>query len=184
MSRIQKVSSYFINLFDVLIAALPIWLVIQWIFVIGDDSPINLLSGFPNLYTHFSTGIERAEIIDINTVHWDGTSRFIGFLSLSFIMLRSIFRNYKKGQIFTSANAIYYKYLGYLFIINALLIQPLSRAIIVYAMTFTNGPGNRSISLTFGTDNIENIFCGLMIIVISWVMLEASKLHDEQKFTI
>ncbi len=87
-------------------------------------------------------------------------------------------------MIFSTTNAILYKKLGWLFFWDALLIHSLSHTLMVLAVTLTNPPGHRWISVQFGTPNLEALFCGVLLIVISWVMHEASKLHDEQKFTI
>ena len=92
--------------------------------------------------------------------------------------------NYKKGQIFTSANAIYYKHLGYLFILNGLIITTISKAIMIFAATFNEGPGHRAIMIGLSSTSVSDIFYGERIMIISWIMIEASKIHDEQKFII
>jgi hypothetical protein len=99
-------------------------------------------------------------------------------------ILRSIFHNYEKGEIFTLTNGRHYRTLGLLFFLEALLFQPLSHMLLVLAMTLFNPPGHRYITVSFGTPNIEALFCGTVIIVISWVMIEAAKLEGEQKLII
>ena len=183
MKQIQKVSSYLLFIFNVLIIAYPLFIIIQWIFI---DSEIisNLLA-----QGQLHHPIETPEgLIYLNTVNWTFGSKFIGFtgcflgflpLFLSFLVLKSIFRNYKNGEIFSMANAKHYRQLGWLFLINAFITNLLSQAMMVFVAT-----NYRYITLTFGTPNIEVLFSGILVIVISWVMLEASKLHNEQQFTI
>lgn len=47
-----------------------------------------------------------------------------------------------------------------------------------------NPPGHRYLSISFGTPNLSSLFYGVLVIVVSWVMREASELHDEHTFTI
>jgi hypothetical protein len=103
---------------------------------------------------------------------------------LSLLVLKSIFKNYQQGEIFSTANALHYKKLGWLFFLDALLIKSLSNTLLVLAVTLTNPPGHRWITISYGTPNLKALFCGMLVIIISWVMLEASKLHDDQQFTI
>ncbi|MDP1724059.1 MAG: DUF2975 domain-containing protein [Alphaproteobacteria bacterium] len=188
MKQIQKVSSYLLFIFNVLIIAYPLFIIIQWIFI---DSDIikNLLA--QGLLHH---PVETPEgSIYLSAVNWTFTSKIIGFASqilctlplfLSFFVLKAIFRNYQKGEVFNTINANHYKYLGWLMFFDALLAKPLSETLMMLGVTFSNPAGHRYITLTFGTPNIEVLFSGILVIVISWVMVEASKLHNEQQFTI
>lgn len=121
------------------------------------------------------------------------SSKIIGFIAslislipvyISLFALKSIFNNYKIGAIFTNINACQYRLIGSLFFLNALLIKPLSDMLMVVSVTLLNPPGHRYITLGFGTPNLENLFYGLILMVISWIMLEATKLREDQEFTI
>lgn len=131
--------------------------------------------------------------VNLSHVQWTFFTKIMGLISqsigllplfLSLFILKSIFQNYQNGEIFNASNARHYKKLGWLFFLDALIAQPLSGLMMVAAVTFSNPPGHRYLSLSFGTLNLEALFCGMLVIVISWVMLEASKLSEEQKFTI
>ena len=50
--------------------------------------------------------------------------------------------------------------------------------------TLSNPPGHRYISLNFGTPNLEVLFWGMLVIVISWIMAEGYKLQKDQDLTI
>lgn len=188
MNQIQKISSYLLIIFNILIIAIPLIVIIQWIFI--DTSTIKDL---------FAQGVLQKPIqtpegsINLSTIHWTILSKSIGLIGhilgilplfLSLFVLKSIFQNYKRGEIFSTVNAVYYRYLGWLFFLDALLAKPVSDSLMVLAATLSNKPGHRYLTLSFGTPNMEALFCGVLVIVISWVMLEASKLHYEQKFTI
>jgi hypothetical protein len=95
-----------------------------------------------------------------------------------------MFKNYQKGEIFTLKNAILYRRLGFLCLLDGALTSWLSDTLLGLALTLTNTPGQGYLSVSFGTQNIPPIFYGAIVILVSWVMIEASKLQDDQKFTI
>lgn len=188
MNKIQRVSRYFLVIFNILIVVLPLLVIVQWIFMDTDPMKTLLEQGF------LQTPVPTPEgYVNLSTVRWSFLTKTIGAvgqsigllpLFLGLFVLKSIFLNYQKSEIFSTLNATHYRSLGWLFFLNALIAQPLSELLTVLAVSFANPPGHRYISLSFGIPNIEALFCGMIFIVISWVMLEASKLHDEQKFTI
>ncbi|OGV41973.1 MAG: hypothetical protein A3F46_10225 [Legionellales bacterium RIFCSPHIGHO2_12_FULL_42_9] len=90
----------------------------------------------------------------------------------------------QKGAIFNLNNASCYSYLGWLFFLNAVFTKPLSDLLMVLAVTFANIPGHRYITISLGLPNLIAVFCGVVVIVISWVMSEATKLQDGQRFII
>ena len=56
--------------------------------------------------------------------------------------------------------------------------------LIILMATLSNPPGHRYISLNFGTPNLEVLFWGMLVIVISWIMAEGYKLQKDQDLTI
>ena len=147
--KIQKVSHYFCLIFTVLIFAIPFLIVGLWIFI--DTAFIkNLLEqGF------FYMPILTPEgSINLSTVNWSLFTKMIGLIAqavnflpffLSLFILRSIFANYQKGKIFNAINANHYKYLGWLFFLNALITEPLYNLLMILSVTFANPPGHRYI---------------------------------------
>ncbi len=103
---------------------------------------------------------------------------------LGLFLLRTVFKSYKHGHIFIFENAKAYQKLGWLFFLNALLFKPLSEMGMILVATLSNPPGHRCITLNFGTPNLESIFCGVILIIISWVMIEGHRLQSEQELTI
>lgn len=132
-------------------------------------------------------------LVNLGKVNWTPLSKIIGFCGqtlgslpffISLFILKRIFRNYQKGDIFITKNAHYYKYLGCLFFLDALLVKPINEMMLVISATFSNPPGHRYMSLSFGIPHMEALFCGILVLVISWVMKEDSFLQEEQIFTI
>lgn len=187
MKRIQKTSAYLIFAFNTLLAIIPMIVFIKTLFI--SSPPENVF-----LQELLQKTIQTPEgSVNLATIEWSdlskilaGCSNLLTFLPffLGLFPLKSIFKNYQKNEIFTQANAKHYRYLGWLFFLNALFAKPISSMLMICAATLSNPPGHRYLVLSFGTPNLEALFSGILIIVISWVMLEASKLHDEQKFTI
>lgn len=188
MDKIQRISRYLVVIFNALLVFLPVFIMIQWLFI--DSNIIKNLVGQEFLQKSIST---PEGYVNLSTVCWSFLGKTIGlfgqgvgFLPLfcSLFVLKSIFLNYQKGEIFSTVNASHYRYLGWLFFLDALIAKPLSNLLMVLAVTLANPPGHRYITLSFGTPSIEALFCGILVIVISWIMLEASKLHDEQQLTV
>ncbi len=126
-------------------------------------------------------------------IEWSLSQKMIGLLSsfiyaipfiLSFTSLKCIFENYQKNSIFTVFNAKHYTYLGYYFFIKAMITNPIEEAILTYAATFNNPPGQKLITISAGTPTLESLFYGSIIILIGWVMKEAAKLQEEQALTV
>ena len=188
MNRIQKISSYLVTVFNVLIITLPIASLLSWFFINTVIVKQWIAQGILFTPVHTPEGI-----VSLDKILWTPLMKLIGLSAeligmlpffISLFILKSIFKQYATGNIFNTENARSYKQLGWVFITQACIAKPLSDMLIVGAVTLSNPPGHRYINFEFGTPNIESVFCGVMMIVISWVMLEASKLHDEQSFTI
>lgn len=187
MNKIKKISPYFLSTFNFLIFFIPLFLVIQWIFI---DAKINNVLSTMNFGIMLKTPEGN---INLMTVAWTPMLKLLAFSAdminalpflISLFCLKSLFCNYKSGEIFTVKNAILYRKLGVLYLIDGLLIQPLSHALLVLAVTLSNPAGHRYLSISFGTPNLSSLFYGTLVIIISWVMLEASKISDENKFTV
>ncbi len=185
MAKIQIVSSYLMTFLNILIA---------WFIV-----PPFIIWGFTDtkIAQHFLTHTNPIETpggwVYLNEVVWTPLSKSIFFGSAvlaiipilyGLVVLKAIFRNYRLGEIFTTENARHYRTIGVLFFVNALAIKPLTQMLDVLAVTLSNPPGQRCLRIMFGTPNLENLFYGFVILVISWAMLEASKLQEDQKLVI
>lgn len=173
--------------FNVLLVVLPLSALI-WFFI---DTPfIKDLLSQDLLLKPISTPEGH---VNMAYITWTSTSKTIAFMSdivgllplfLSLFSLKLIFKNYRRGEIFTSHNAKSYGKLGFLLFLDALITKPVSDSLMIIGVTFANPPGHRYLTLGFGTLNIQVLFCGIIVMVVSWIMLEASKLQDDQKYTV
>lgn len=188
MNRIKTISTYMCAFLTILLIALPIFAVAQWLLL--DWAPFKKLV----LNGVFFKPIETPEgLVNIGNIPLTELAKSIGLLTsllctvptwLGLFFLRAAFKNYIRGQIFVFENAKSYQKLGWLFFLSALLIQPLAGLGMTLVATLSNPPGHRYITLSFGTPNLETIFCGIILIIISWVMLEGHRLQSEQELTI
>jgi len=188
MHSIQKISSALLWVFNLLLVVLPLFMIAQWGLIewapfrnlVAEGmffKPIETPEGFVNLANIALTPLSKSiglvgSLVGMLPVFW------------GIMILRQIFQNYQRGNIFSTENAKKYQYLGWLFFIDGILVQPLTGMLMVLTATLSNPVGHRYISLTFGTPNLETFFCGILIIVISKVMAEGSKLQEEQRLTI
>ena len=186
MNRIQKVSSYLLVFLNMGIILLPLGLFLIWCFI----DTLSLHHSQDLLYGMQYEWIPKQDLS--STVKFTFLAKTLGLsgdlieytpLFISFFILKNIFNNYKNNLIFTSANAAQYKKLGYLFFWNALLAQPLGNMLLVLMRTI-NSPSGETISLSIGDNTFGGIFCGLCVLVISWVMAEGCRLQEEQKLIV
>jgi len=188
MHPIQKVSSYLIWIFNVLLVALPLWTLGHWILLVW--APYKTLTSQDFVSTTIQTpeGIVNLAHLKLTPLSWSigifGSILGIIPLFLGLLVLKHLFQNYREGNIFSLENAQKYKYLGWLFFLNGLVVIPISSMLMILTATLSNPPGHRYISLSFGTPNLEVLFSGMLVIVISWVMAEGYKLKEDQSLTI
>ena len=113
MNRIQKISSYLLLIFGVLLIAVPLLSIIQWIFISTKTSDV---SGVINFFGIFEKTIQTPEgYVNLSNVSWTPLLQLLGFsadiigllpLLISLFILRAIFKNYQKGEVFSIRNAI------------------------------------------------------------------------------
>ncbi|MEB3701946.1 DUF2975 domain-containing protein [Candidatus Bealeia paramacronuclearis] len=191
MERIQKTSHYLLAVFNILLIALPLWNLTQWIFI--ETKTIDIPDAL-NFFGMLEQTVKTPEgIVNLSQIERTSSLKIMGVMTgffgvlpffLGVLVLKSLFKNYQRGEIFSLQNAKHYRQLGWLFFLDALLVQPLSGMLLVLLATLSNAPGHRYISIHFGTPNLEALFCGLLVIVISWVMIEGYRLSENDKFTI
>lgn len=174
MNKIKVVSFYVARLIDFMIIALPVYIILRWIFT--DAAlllPYEIMTLDQITWTPLSQMIaSSAQLIEI--------APFLGIL----YFLSQVFHRYEIGQIFTIINAQCYYRIGTLLFFDALLAQPISGCLWVLAVTLSNPVGKRCMSFTIGTPNIMALLMGLLVVFISWVMIEGSKIQDEQQLII
>ena len=105
-------------------------------------------------------------------------------LLIGAVIMMKLSRNYINGEVFTLANIKMYRKLGIIYLLSAILLQPLSQVLFSLCATINNPVGQRFIRITFDLGNLTAIFFAIMLIVISQVMQLGQRINEEQKLTI
>ncbi|MEM8590098.1 MAG: DUF2975 domain-containing protein [Pseudomonadota bacterium] len=92
--------------------------------------------------------------------------------------LQRLFALYRAGTVFAVANSRCLKMFAWTQIISGLL-QPVIGAALSVIISWHNPPGQRMLAITLDSNMLGTLLFGLLILVIAWVMGEASRVADE-----
>ena len=183
MSKIKKVSCFFRVFFQLIFVVSPILLAVSWVYA---PAELNLFIGMirldpiPVSYTH---GI-------LHTL--SPSEKLLGFLVSTiplavelFIVysLIKLFRLYEQAEIFSLNNVRYLRNIGYALFVGQ-VINPFYQFVMGIVLTLNNPKGHRYAAFTFDQTNISLLLMGLLMILVSWIMAEGCKLHEEQQLTV
>jgi len=100
------------------------------------------------------------------------------------IMIKLI-KNYMAERVFNISNAKSYRNLGIVYLLSALLLQPLAQVLFSLSVSFINNHlGQRFIAFSIDFNTITEIFFAIVLIVIGHVMQLGQKIKEEQELTI
>lgn len=183
MDKIKNISLFFRIVFQIFFALLPLVLILGWIFA---PQPLILLAGIiqidviPRVYSaailHHLTSIEKIIGLLISSIP------LCIELSILFYLIR-LFRLYEKGEIFSALHVRCIRNIGYALIFGQ-LINPLYEGIMGVILTWSNAHGHRFASVSFDQTNFGILLTGLLVILISWIVAEGCKLHEEHQLII
>lgn len=177
-SKLKKLSITMLWIIRLLIVGLPLLYILVWLFPDNSFSMNAVIN--PSLGNHLPGKLElNNRLLGIIGSLVCSLPLWIGFLWLS-----RLFSNYAQGIIFTLGNARIYSRLGWLCIISALLVQPLTDSIFSMAATINNPPGQRIIAFGFTNTNSTAIVCGIFLIIVARVMVIGHRINEEQQLTI
>jgi hypothetical protein len=183
MNKIKRVSWLFRVIFQITFVVLPIITVLAWLnaseplLSIKSQSIIDLIPRGYKMLHPFTT-----------------MTKLMGFLvtliPLSielfvFYALIKLFRLYEKGEIFALENVDYIRKIGYALLLGQLL-KPFYDVLISITLTWNNKlhGGLRIASITFDQTDLGIVLISLLVILVSWIMMEGCKLREEQQLTI
>jgi hypothetical protein len=172
MTNIRKISTYVLYILNFLLIIIPIGIILST-FISGLN--VIIPKEGVHIFNYIAVPFE-------NRIYYLISGLIENLpLFLELIMLKKIFINYKNEQIFNLDNARNFNYLGWLLIINPIMIivATIVRNFNDIISTFPNVKLNDT-----NLGDLSDIFYGLVIITISYVMSEASKVYNEQKYTI
>lgn len=100
-------------------------------------------------------------------------------------IMMKLTKNYMMERVFNFSNAKSYRNLGIVYLLSALLLQPLAQILFSLSVSFINNHiGKRFIALSVDVNTITEIFFAIVLIVIGHVMQLGQKIKEEQELTI
>ena len=172
----------------VLFALLIVTAIIPWIF------PKSALGDFLLSMLSIMNFIDGSQNFDYFLNNLSAISKVLGFLGsivnllpvyLGILIMMKLSKNYIAGKIFSISNAKSYRNLGVIYLLSALLLQPLAQVLFSLSISFINHHlGQRFISLRIDINTITEIFFAIVLIVIGHVMQLGQKMKEEQELTV
>ena len=93
--------------------------------------------------------------------------------------LRRLFGLYAEGVIFGVENSRCLRHFA-LAVIGLALLHPFAVALLSVALTWSNPPGQRMLTLEFGSTQFGVVFVGAVFLVIAWIMELGRELAEDQ----
>lgn len=194
MNRIKNVSLFFRIVFQIIFIALPILLIVSWIY-----APLELvtlvgflhLNAIPAAYSGMHTytpGISEKAILHTLSINEKILGCLVSAIPTMIQMfvvysLIKLFKLYEKGEIFSMNHVRYIRNIGYALLAGQ-VFEPFYQFIMGIVLTMNNPPHHRFAAITLDQTNIGILLTALLVILISWIIAEGCKLREEQQLTI
>jgi hypothetical protein len=184
MDRIVKISRVFCILLRIIFFLVPLWSIVNWVLAPAGLQLGNVTHSLS--YTLLPVGImEFTQPLSVGI-------KLLGFcinlltiaanmLVLEFLI--QLFKNYQQKNIFSLTNARLIRNVGYTMIVWQLLM-PVRDSLTSILLTWQNGPGHRLLITSFNSNNVGVILIACIVVLVSWVMVEGSKLQEEHDYTV
>jgi len=174
MQKIQVISRRYLWLINTLIVVAPMFTLLFWLML--NELPVGLLDGLPHMPQRPLSATALALGFAVSLI-------LLGIILYGLLTLRSLFQLYEKSIVFSQENVQYIRKFGYTLIawvIGKAIFIPLISVVI----TYSNPPGERAVTFSFGAGDLAILVIGGVIIVISWIMNEGRAIESEHALTI
>ena len=174
MDKIKKVSKWYRISLQAIFWYIPLSTIVFWVFLNDYD------------------GLKLTRLPDLQYVWTPGHKIIGGFIDMTLLAslkmvgigcLIKLFKQFEQGDVFSSENFHTIRCIGY-----CVVLYPIATIIfdslMVLLLTFDNPPGQRYISVGFSDVNVFWLIGGGMIILVAWIMREASRLHNDLQYTV
>ena len=180
MNKIQKVSRFFRVLFQIgfvitVIAPILLWFLMPHITHVANIAIDVRLSALPKAVhiVHPITWFDRTMGFLIDLIP------MITTLGVITCLIR-LFRLFERSIVFTQENVKYIKWVGYWLLIKEATV-PFYQALMSFALTWHNPAGQQIIAISYKDANFGIILLALIVILVSWIMREATKINEENQ---
>lgn len=177
LTRIKKISRYFHLLFSLLLCAIPLYYILYWTFI--NDLPATLIvvdtASRPLIGHRLPPGLQLLGFC---------ASLFpLSALVYGLMNIRKLFSFYRTGVIFSFEHVVVFRKISKALILWVFLSILYESAKSVL-FSIGNPPGQRCISVGFGSPEITTLVVAGMVFLIAWVMDEGRLLAEEQRLTV
>lgn len=181
MQKIQRISLLFRILFQITFIIIPIALIIFWVRA---PAPIEYFHGSVS-FSFIPKAIAVLSPLNLDTKIYGFLISLIPIAIAEIILyfLIKLFKLYEKKEIFSLQNVKYIRNIGYTLLAGQVL-NPVYQLLLSATLSWHNPPGQRLATITLDGTDAGIILMALFTILISWIMAEGCKLHEEQKYVI
>ena len=176
LSKIKKHSRRFYLLISGLLVGVPIYYLIYWA----------LINNLPE------TLVTNTTVSGLSPNHLSGSLRLFGFtfslfpmaaLGYGLVHIRRLFGHYKQGVIFSFEHVLLFRKtaMGLGCWVIATMAYESAKSVI---FSLGNPPGERLISVAFGTSELTTLVVAGVVFFIAWVMDEGRALNEENQLTV
>jgi Protein of unknown function (DUF2975) len=102
----------------------------------------------------------------------------VGILLFGLWQVRALFLNFVDGHVFTLASARLLRDFAGSVLAQAIL-GPISSTALMLAFTLDNPPGARQLVITLSSQDYLALIVGGVLLAVSWVIVEATRIADE-----
>lgn len=183
MNNIKKTSLYFRILFQVLFAALPIVLIMAWF---QSDGTLRIIQSIVNIsYIPAAYSGKIMHTLSMSDKFLAMGAGILPLLVREYILfaLIQLFKLYEREIIFSNNNVRYLRNIGFALIATQ-AIDLIYQGLMGFVLTWKNPPGLRFSAISLDQTNIGIVLVGVMVVLVSWIMLEGSKIREEQQLTV
>jgi Protein of unknown function (DUF2975) len=102
----------------------------------------------------------------------------VGVLLFGFWQVRTLFLNFANGHVFTLASARLLRDFAGSVLAQAIL-GPISSTALMLAFTLNNPPGKSQLVISLSAHDYLALIVGGVLLAVAWVMVEATRIADE-----
>lgn len=177
LSKIKKFSKNFQLLISLLLVVIPLYYVTYWAFINYFPTPLITAN------TNSTPLIPNPLSIKLQLLGFVISLLPLSALIYGLMNIRKLFSFYKEGVIFSFEHVNIFKKTSkalFLWVFFSIFYE--TGKSIIFSME--SPPGQRAISVGFGSPEITTLMIAAIVFVIAWVMDEGRMLTEEQHLTV
>lgn len=170
-NRIKTLSQFMVVVCTVLMVALPTWIVWYWASF-GDYAPA-LQAQRPEILISMDY-ISGAQLLLAAVVSLTASTLFVYALW----QLRKLFGLFIQGVVFSEESTRALNLLG-IALLASVILKPITTAVLSIVLTWGNPPGQRSVTVSLGSNELMLLLFATTFLVITWAFREGQRLSQE-----